>query len=341
MVSTRRSRKSTEPTNDETPAANHEITDANDESSTPTPSKRKGRKKNQRDELKSKNTGVGLAISIDDEDSAAKQNKKIVFGDDEEGDALVEREDPEPNAGGGNDNEEAGDGDKPETIENEAKEDQDEDADDAVEEVKGSKAREEVLHQLEAEEKGAVKVKKTRNRKGRVKEDQEQGEESEDELDDDFFAELETVKAEESQKQTDAQKKKKKKGKHTTFVFDENNDGKGDNLDPSKSRDVGHNIQVVVLPIQEDGPMDDAITAFPTGTLSEEALLYSRSQLNNGFDKSVAGKRKRNAPVRPDTSWKRSRKMNLLLTPKSRFHRKGRKGRPAANFATKSINSQR
>lgn len=335
MVSTRRSRKSTEPaveavdtpnTKESTPSS------AKEETLSPTPSKRSSRKKKQSEGLKSKNTGVGLSISIDDQ-SSAKKNKKIVFDDDDEeqGDTQQKKlEQPTKDIHAL----EVEEDDEPETMGNDNAEEKEDENDDAVEEVKGSKAREEILHQIEAEEKGAVKTKTKRKRKERVKEAKdEKDDDDDDDLDDDFFAKLETVKAEENRKKAET-KKKKKKGKHTTFVFDEHDQAKSGKAAPKK---VGHDIQVVVLPDQESTALfdDDAIAAVPTdAALSKEALLYSRSQLDDGCD--APGKRKRNAPVRPDTSWKRSRKMNLLATPKSRFNRRGGKGCPAANFATSS-----
>lgn len=329
MVTTRRSRKSSEaaknedaPSSKEQQATTTATTKEEESPSSPTPTKRSGRKKRQKEELKSKNTGVGLSIAINNDESA-KKNKKIIFDED----VPIDEGDLEETAGiDKKDQEKEGDDEVEVTA---SKEEEEEDEDDAVEEVKGSAAREEILQQLEAEEKGALKTKKRKKRKDRAT---EVPDDDDDDLDDDFFAQLETAKAEEQTKK-ESETKKKKKGKHTTFVFGEND--KGGRADPSAPKKVGHNIQVVVLPDEEETFMEDAITAVPATALSEEALLYSRSSLQDGADKK-AGKRKKNAPVLPDTSWKRSRKMSLVMTPTSRFNRRGGRGRPAANFASNS-----
>ena len=289
-------------------------------SSTPTAVQRRSRSssKPQRKEEEllrhAKNTGVGISIDIgiasesSNEQNHKKPNKKTIFGEDELPEETDVVKEPLPLTAA--------------TPATEA--DDDDDDNDAVEEVKGSSAREEILHQLDAEEKGALKPKKAKKRKDRTKVKSDTKKEGE-EFDDEFFAELEAVKAvaEEEKKRLAS---KTKKGKHTTFVVDENEETSATFSQPKK---VGHNIQVVVL---EDVEMDDAITAVPTSALSADALLYSRSFIPDGSDKK-GGKRKRNSPTLPDTSWKRSRKMNLIVSAKGRFNggRKGR-GRPAANF---------
>ncbi len=295
----------------------------NGKSPTPT-AKRQSGKTRSKEVLKSKTTGVGISITIHDD--AAKENKKIVFYDDE--DVAYQPTTQEPI------DESDKDGYDPAT--NKAGQDSptdiDDDNDDAVEEVKGSAARQEILQQLEAEVKGASKSKKKKKRKDPTKGDAEKDDDNDDDLDDQFFAKLETIKAEEEEKKK-TESKKKKKGKHTTFVFGEDGNGKkvGDSSAPKK---VGHNIQVVVLAEHEDAIANDPFTAIPSTALTKEALLFSGSDLKDGTDRG--GKRKRNASNLPDTSWKRSRKMNLVITPKSRFNRRGGRGCPAANFATKN-----
>jgi hypothetical protein len=266
------------------------------------------RRKKQNDEIQSKNTGLGISIEISG--SSKQQSKKIVFDEDE----IVTADDPEKVHAL----------DAPQGVEKGAP--SDDDVDDAVEEVKGSSAREEVLHQLQLEEKGAVKTKKTKKRKERR--NAKEKDPGDDDLDDDFFAQLETVRAEEEQKKMLASRRKK--SKHTTFVFDEINQSPTGISQPIS---MGHNIQVVVLPELEEMETDDVITAQPLSSLPAEALLYARCSLPDGSDKG--GKRKRGSPNLPDTSWKRSRKMNLILSSKARFHRVGGRGLPAANFATK------
>lgn len=283
-------------------------------------SKRQPRKKTRssKEGLKSKNTGIGLSIDLSDE--STKQNKKIVFDDtigdddekilDETTKGTVEQSDQVQIGVTVNDKD---------------------DDDDAVEEVKGCTARDEIIQQIETEVKVAGKAKKKAKKRKEKKEEKVENDDDEDDddLDDDFFEELETIKAEEQAKK-ELESKKQKKGKHTTFVFRENNKAK--KLSTPKS--VGHNIQVVVLADQLETISDDPFTSVPTSSLTKEALVLSRSDLKDGADQG--GKRKRKAPNRPDTTWKRSRKMNLLATPKSRFNRQGARARPAANFVTKS-----
>lgn len=312
MVATRRSRRLSSDADQEAAESSKDMGDAvREEEPTPEPSRKPPRRstftrKKRKEELKWKNTGLGLSISID---SNTKKNKKIVFDDDEDLDQTIDEKDNEKLV---------------ETPPGEADGDEDDNDDDAVEEVKGSAAREEMMAQLQAEEKGALKPKKSRKRKERQKD------EDDDDLDEDFFAQLETVKAEE-EKEKQAKKKKKRQGKHTTFVFNE-----GDNTtSSSEPKKVGHNIQVVVLPDQGDALQDDSLAGIST-TLSGDALMYSRGSLHNGSDGGPK-KKSRKSPNRPDTTWKRSRKMNLVLTSQSRFHRRGGKGRPAANFASKKI----
>jgi len=291
-----------------------------------TTSKRQNPKKQQQEALQIKNTGIGLSIDINK--ASETRNKKIVFDDDE----VITQENPM-------DSQTVLERPKGINKGGHSSEDDDDLDDDMVEEVKGSSARDEILQQFKVEEKGALKVKKQKKRKDRrtaKEEDADEGDDDDD-FDDDFFAQLETVKAEEEEDRKRLASKQKKKGKHTTFTFDD-----ADHANPTftQPKKVGHNIQVVVLPDVEETEIDDAmITTLPSSTLSQDALLYSRSFLPDGKDKG--GKRKRNSPILPDTSWKRSRKMNVILSStKGRSRRKtGRKGtgRPAPNFVTKAV----
>lgn len=324
MVSTRRSKRTEQQalSSEKAPSEERVAT-----TPTPTPTKKSGaptrsssRRQRKKEDLKSKLTGLGLSIDIDK--SPENKNKKIVFDDDLEDVETAEKE---------TDLNEVTDEDRKvnnsaETSDSATKDD---DLDDMVEEVKGSSAREEILQQLEAEEKGKIKAKAKRKRKERQKPQVEEPDEGED-FDDAFFEQLEVAKSTEREKEK--LESRKEKGKHTTFVFDESD--KASSKQAMQAKQVGHNIQVVVLPEQDSVDIEDAITAVPTSAWTEEALLYSRSSLTDGADRG-GKKRKRNSPVLPDTSWSRSRKMNLITTPKARENRRAGRGRPAANFVTK------
>jgi hypothetical protein len=311
MLGTRSQTKKQEGETSDTVAKAQKSSTPKKKTATPPSAMRRSRRNQTQEELQSKNTGVGLSIDING--SSKKKNKKIVFDEDE---VITDEPHLERHVQGES---------SELSIDGPTEHD---DVDDEVEEVKGSSAREEILNQLEAEEKGALKAKKKKKRKERrtVKDSDDEGED----FDDDFFAQLETVKADEEEKKK--LESKKKKGKHTTFVVEENDQASAILAHPKK---VGHNIQVVVLPEPEEMTMDDGIFGLPTSELSTAALLYSRSILKDGTD--MGAKRKRGSPSLPDTSWKRSRKMNLIMTTKSRFNRRGGRGRPAANFVSKAV----
>jgi hypothetical protein len=267
--------------------------------STKSPSK-KQKKLLLHEELKSRNTGVGIKISI----TASPSNKKINFDNyDNDDDDIPSEEEVQPET-------------TTEPLDD--KEDVDDDEDDAVEEVQGQAARDQVLEQLKTEEKEALRTKKKKKRKERKEEEEEEV----DELDDDFFAQLDTVRVTEEKEQ---KQEKRSKGKHTTFVFQQEQER------THQPKRVDHNIQVVVL---NDNHHDEDGTAnalqMPINALSEAALLYSRSQLVDGTDTGgpLPGKKRR----KPDASWTRSKKMNHLVFAKAG---RGRRGMAAANFATK------
>lgn len=256
-----------------------------------TPTKTRRQKLNE--ELKSKATGVGLKISVD---SASKKNK-IVFNDEKI--PIEDEVQPDP------------------VVQQEASPNEDEDDDDVVEEVHGQVAREEILEQMDAEEKFSVRSKKKRKKKERTPMEEEE----EEEFDDDFFAELEAAKEAERRKM----ESKKPKGKHTAFVFSQE-----DGLADERPRAVDQTIQVVVLQDSANDTTGNAITSVPTNALSHEALEYSRGGLANGSDgvaRSATGKKRK---WQPDNTWKRSKKMNSFV----RVNRRGGRMAPF-NFAKK------
>ena len=270
--------------------------------------KRKSRQKKRNEELKSKATGTGLKISLD----SAPKNNKIVFDD-----SNLPSEDEDDN----DDNE--ADNNK-QQLAVEATSDQDvSDDDDAVEEVKGTAARDEALDQLKTEAEQSLKTKKKRKRKPRKEKVVESDDDDEAEMDDDFFAQLDSVREAEMKERKELEEsaaREAMKGKHTTFVFAKN---KSDEDGPSGPVDINENIQVVVLNNNNIGEKE---------SLSEKALTYSRNRLTSGAD-PLAGaaelkrKRMRSGPeVQP---WKRAKKG--LALGRSRL----RKGKPSAFFKRK------
>ena len=281
--------------------------------------KKKSKKKQQaKEELKSKNTGVGLQIDVASGGGGSSKNKKIVFDDNI--DTFAEEAEKEEVV-----TETQKDAPKPE--------DDADDDDDAVEEVQGNAAREEMIETIRQEEKLAARSKKKkpkkrkeRKKKGGKKNKKKKvdGEDDED-FDEEFFEQLATVKGEES---IEAKAMKKPKGKHTAFVFQ---DEATDQL--NEERKVDQNIQVVVIediPLQQENVLAGG-GRVPTNALSEEALLYSRSALHDGSDGRrkdgdvlVAKRdRKRKNGGRPDPTWKRSKKMNLLAMGRGARRRSG------------------
>lgn len=273
----------------------------------PKKKKRNARKKKQKEELKSKATGTGLKISVD---SAPKKNK-IVFDD-----SNLPSEDDDDN-------------DDKDSTNNQrlnaglASQQDESDDDDAVEEVKGTAARDEALDQLETEAKQSLKTKKKRKRKPRKEKVEKDYDDEDAEMDDDFFAQLDSVREAEMKEQQaldESAAREAMKGKHTTFVFAKNKSDEDGSSDPV---DINENIQVVVLNNSNIGEKD---------ALSEKALTYSRNRLTSGADPlegaaELKRKRMRSGPeIQP---WKRAKKG--LAMGRSRL----RKGKPSAFFKRK------
>ena len=271
---------------------------------------RKSRRQKQRkEELKSKATGIGLKISVD----SAPTNKKIVF-DDSNLPSDGDDKDNDVNGGEAEENN-SGDGDG-------------DDDDDAVEEIKGTAARDEVLDQMKTEAQQSLKPKKKRNRKERREKPIEDSN-GDEEMDEDFFAQLDSareVEMEERKALEMSAKREALRGKHTAFVFSKN---KNDDEGASVPLAINKNIQVVVL---SNSSNSVAASFEPTTSLSEKALLYSRNRLKDGTDllegsKELQRKRKRSgAEIQP---WKRSTKR--ISMGRSRLT----KGRPSAFFKRK------
>mmetsp|Transcript_16502 Transcript_16502/g.41408 ORF Transcript_16502/g.41408 Transcript_16502/m.41408 type:complete len:302 (-) Transcript_16502:363-1268(-) len=299
MVQTR-SKKNEEDHEESDPALDGNDVAEEVEEPKPSKTKRKTRQKKQKEDLKSKTMGVGLKISVD----GGSSNKKIVFDD------FVPSDDEE------NDNDVSTHDDK-DLI---GRQQQEEDDDDVVEEVQGTTARDEVLDQMKTEAQQSLKTKKKRKRKTRPEKEKDSDDE-EDIMDEDFFAQLDTARQEELKEQEElakSQAREAMKGKHTTFVFANNEEENA--TDPV---DVNENIQVVVL---------NKDSGIATTSVSETALKYSRNLLKSGVDPlegAASRKRKRNRSGPQEQPWKRAKKK--LAMGRSRLT----KGRPAAFFKRK------
>ncbi|KAL3906281.1 MAG: hypothetical protein SGILL_009334 [Bacillariaceae sp.] len=286
--------------------------------------KKKTKRQQQKEDLKSKNTGVGLKISVEDDDTGRKKTNKIVFDDDNLPPIELEEED---------------EGEHEQTTLVQA--DEEDDDDDAIEEVQGSKARDEIEHLMEKEEKEAAKAtKKKRKRKERTLKELPVSDAVDEvaDLDDDFFSQLDTIRQSEAEEQRKAAKAAAKaaKGKHTTFVFSQHDDSDEAATSSSSSVKVGGNIEVVVL-----GNKRGASTPAPTiSKISKEAMLYSRNMLTDGADavefsngRQFGGgnrdSKKRKLAAGEVETWKRSKKGSTIR------RRSGGKGRPAMLFSRK------
>eukprot|EP00536_Pseudo-nitzschia_multiseries_P015593 jgi/Psemu1/43164/gm1.43164_g len=291
--------------------------------------KKKELQKQRKEQLKSKTTGVGLKISVASE---AAVNNKIVFDDSN----LPASDDNDNDNESNNDNEE-----EPSEVpatrdakENEEQEEE-EDDDDAVEEVKGSAARDEVLDQMKTEERQSQKSKKKKKRKRKDRTKQKEAEKEygsdDDDMDDDFFAHLDSVREKEAREEQKAQKTSRAiaRGKHTTFVFAENKDeDEGAAAPPRDPVPIDDALQVVVL--------RDPSSSTPSGgpaPISDAALACSRNRLTNGSDPGAGpteAKRKRNRSGEEAQPWKRVARPRLAMG-RSRMT----KGKPAAFFTKK------
>mmetsp|Transcript_9820 Transcript_9820/g.19338 ORF Transcript_9820/g.19338 Transcript_9820/m.19338 type:complete len:340 (-) Transcript_9820:37-1056(-) len=337
---------------------------------TPTSSKKRQAKKAAQAKLS------GFAVSTDD----APKNKKIVFDDsdgdedsvDEVGDRgdddnvpqdgigiLNAEEDGSGGIDGNDDGSQSEDGAHEATSGNVEEHDDDED-DDAVEEVKGSKAREATKKLRDQERKVAkenakAQTKKKRNKTTQDEKNNKEGQvedgneisdgsdaEEEDEegkiFDDDFFKQVDSERAEHLLKSKEERKKQKSElkmrlGRHTTFVVED----EYKMIDAPKS--MNQNIDVIALgggkngdsdEVDNDGTDDDEerqiIISASLGTApSKSAIVFARGKLVSGTSKERScPSRKRKS--KNEETWKRSRRMNA----------KPRPGFAAAMFVRKS-----
>jgi len=310
--------------------------------------------KRRKEKLKSIQTGVGLRISIDSSITGSKatsSNKLRSANDEYVNDNAREQSK------------------STDMKDNEAKDDGDDDDD--IEEVPGQTAREDVIEQLKTEEKLCLQSRKQRKRKARnrnssenqcntaikltktsrQKNDEKNGNDDDgenEELDEEFFAQLDVVRGEEVKERKETEMLKARtsvKGKHTNFVFS-TNQSEGVNSEPVK---IDENIQVVVLKnlsTTSNSIIKGVGSSFGiASTLSKTALIYSRNQLIDGSDSNIANynkssggqnnntdvnrKRKSHRSDEETKPWKRAKQQMSL--GRSRM----KKGRPAIFFRKK------
>lgn len=285
-------------------------------------------KKSTRVAKKAAKARLSGAISSD-----LSQNKKIVFGDNDDGDSFdddiqIKNDDNEE----GENNESSGRGDISEDDNGKSESDDDDD-DDAVEEVKGGAARELTQRLRDAERKVAkesISKKKRKksddnaihkadaeNNKGSESEDE--NEEEEDILTDDFFKMVDSERTDQLQraKQEKKQKKlqqKKRLGKHTTFVVE----------DEYKMSDtpykMNQNIEVIALgggksTAESTSNLDEEhqllISAKLGSAPSKAAMAFARGSMPCGASKERSSDSRKRKSKNEET-WKRSRKLNRL-----------------------------
>lgn len=271
-------------------------------------------KSQRKAELRKKNLGLGLG-KIDVEE---KKSNKITFDDDfvasdydsDEHDEIPEKEvAPE-------------DGDS---------------SDDEIEEVSASAAKQQAMEMFASERKTrkeelAFSSKRKRKTKEVPQLVQPEAESEEEDFDEDFFAQVDEERKNESKvKKAKKNKETQKLGRHTTFVSEEDDpNAVGSFNNPVKA---DHNIEVVVLPSttgnEEDGQNVDSNTrqkevlslAAGLGTApSKTALSLCRGSLAGKEDLGEKG-----------FEVKRSRRMNYSIN----------RGKAASDFAFRSNNKQR
>lgn len=228
---------------------------------------------------------------------SAPTGKKIVFGDDED----LQQEEPE---------EAAADADP----KGDAEEDSDDDS--AVEEVGTSVARKKDVEQRERERATARTAVSAKPRRKRKKVEATPA--VDNEFDEDFFEQLDQDMAEEK-----IEKPVQPQGRHTTFVS-------ADEEEVGTTCSVGHNIELAVL--QDDSKARLILNS----EVSESAVVFSKGRLLSGSDgisaKQLQKAKKAGRKTAGTPSWKRSKKMNLLLAPGAKSKRQKTQGRAAAHF---------
>jgi nucleotide-binding universal stress UspA family protein len=325
----------------------------------------------KKSELRKLNLGVGLRIDGDGSGGGAaggRKNKKITFDSDEEDDMAAAADQEVLNSaaakadGGGGDY--SGD----------------DDDDEAIEEVESGAAKADALRQMKAErdqqkKQAAGKKKKNRSAKRKAEEeaeevvppsdDEETPEDrgSDDDLDEEFLAMVDSERQTELHLQKLRKKAEKKRrklqaekkiGRHTTFVSDDGDGALVGEDAIGQSIQADHGIDVVVLPTvrrsgggggsdddsDESGSEDEGygrvdVSAVLGTKPSKAAVLFSRGRVECG-DLSRKGNKKvrrskkggsKGSRGGKDQGWTRSRKATNLSVAR------GRIGGPAAKFA--------
>ncbi|KAL7476534.1 hypothetical protein ACHAW6_002391 [Cyclotella cf. meneghiniana] len=214
----------------------------------------------------------------------------------------------------------------------EAMNDRIDDDDDAVEEVKGSAARE-TTHKLRKAERLVAKEsvsKKKRTKKTEISKNirksptpvhdacrsESDVEGNEDMLTEDFFNAVDTERAEKlkiskQKKKKESMEEKKRLGRHTTFVVEDDRN----NIDVPKKLD--ENIEVVAIgrgytghEFNEEEERRNLLSA-RLGSASNASTVFARGNLSCGGSRERSCEsRKRKS--KDEESWKRSRKMVLV-----------------------------
>jgi len=261
--------------------------------------------------------------------SNSPKNKKIVFGDDVRDDDTADDEVQMQNNDSEDERKKDGEAiDGGSSEEENVQSDSDGDVDDnAVEEVKGSAARESTQRLREAERKVAKESlsKKKRKKKDDAAPDvdadksEEENEEDDDLLTEDFFKMVDSERADQLQKAAQEKKRqkvqqKKRLGKHTTFVVE---DEYKMTYAPHK---LNQNIEVVAI---GGGESNNEITNHASderqllisATLgsapSKAAVTFARGSMMCGTSKERSSDSRKRKSKNEET-WKRSRKLNKL-----------------------------
>jgi hypothetical protein len=265
-------------------------------------------RKQQRSTLRSKATGLGLVIppvQTEDSSDSQKSSKKIAFADRDGREHVAETVQDvslEVEEEGAKEQE----GQLQHVVNEKEGTLQDGEDDDSVEEMhSGGAAYKEQLDRERAAASAVVKRKRKRKKKESEAKD----------FDDNFFDKLDNELSE-VRKRRKQETSETFTGRHTTFIMSE------DDPVAAASRDVGHNIEVVVLGRGGERPSKASCQQ-----QQKEMLEYSRSCLSDGSQPSTQKqiqKMKKSGHKQTAPVWKRSRVV----------HRKGR-GKPAAIFAVR------
>ena len=222
-------------------------------------------------------------------------------------------------------------------------------------------------------ESSAATAKKGNDMEDAGDEDQSHDNDDIDDDDNDFFAQIDSIRQNDSKKE----KQRGKSSKHTVFLL-QHDTGEGDTPIPTLANPklVDQNVEIVVLPdassnlttstatttvssttsggmVKATNTTASSLFAVPptsnptkdllSSSMSNEILMYSRSQLSKGprlETRNANTKKKQKTSINdgPGVVWKRSKQMDFLSAG-GRKQRGGfgpRRGMVAPNFANKS-----